>query len=65
MSFWEYLVKNKLWLLCAFMLLCAVWALVWVKQGDAGVDLKIMGISVGFLVIVFIVGNYIKWKQLR
>ena len=48
-----------------FMLLCGAWAIVWVMQGDAGPDLIAMGVSVGLVLIVWIIGNYISWRKLK
>jgi len=64
-TFWKYLLKNKAWLMFGFMLLCGAWEIVWVMQGDAGPDLIAMGVSVGLVLIVWIIGNYISWRKLK
>lgn len=65
MGFGKYLIANRAWIMFGFVLLCGVWALVWVHQGDAGPDLLNMGLSVGGIVIVWLIASYVQWRRLK
>lgn len=66
MSFWKYILVNRLWLLLAFYGVSAFFIWYWVRfQEDYERDIKItVGLNV-LVTIGFIGGNYYKWKQLR
>lgn len=65
MNFFKYLLNNRLWIMVGFIVLCGIFAIVWARQGNAGIDLKIMGFTVMGIVVAFLIGNLITWKRSR
>lgn len=66
MNFFKYLINNHLWIIAGFLAVCGLFAFVWIRfQDDYTSDLIAMAVLVGFIVTVFLVGNYIKWRRLR
>lgn len=65
MSFWDYLLKNKLWLLLGFILLCVAFALVWKMQGAEAVEFRGLAIGVGAVVLAWLIGNWVSWHKLK
>lgn len=66
MSFWKYLVINRLWIMLTFIGICAGIAVGWMTQDSAaGPDIHLMLIIVASIIIAFLVGNFITWRRSR
>jgi len=66
MSFFKYLIANRLWILLAFYAVSALFILYWWRfQDDYERDIKIVAVLNLFITLLFLAGNFYKWKQLR
>ncbi len=66
-TFWDYLKKNQIWLYIGFLGVCAAIAIYWVV--DSGFEesqgsILLMGVTLTFVTLVLIVGNFINYKKL-
>jgi glucose-6-phosphate-specific signal transduction histidine kinase len=64
MNYWQYLKKNRLWMISAIVILFAlIYGAGYFMNVDSITEAKYLAFIVGIPVLVFIIGNYIKFKQ--
>jgi hypothetical protein len=61
MNYFKYLLSNRLYLLLGFFALVA--GFVWYSKPDH-FELKWVSIACGAILLAFLIGNWIKWRQL-
>lgn len=66
MNYWQYLKKNRLWMVGTIIIIFAlIYASGYFLDVDSIQEAKYLAFIVGVPVLVFIIGNYIKFKQLK
>lgn len=65
MSFFKYLLANRLWLFIGFLGVVAGFVYCSTFFGAGGRDIRGVAIAVGILAALFMGGNYVSWRKLR
>lgn len=67
MTYFKYLTNNRLWLYVSVMALFVLFyfAGFFFPELDMAIEGKITGVIIAVPTSVFLIGNYIKWRQLR